>query len=134
MSEKKYIAVTEVMKQDYLVIDGLATVAEMLQQMLEKEVSTVLVQKRHETDEYGVVLVSDIAKKVLAPHKSPERINVYEIMTKPVLPVQPDMDIRYCARLFDNFGISTAPVIKAGEIMGVVTYDELVLKGLTKVQ
>jgi len=134
VSEKKYIAVTEVMKQDYLVIDGLATVAEMLQQMLEKEVSTVLVQKRHETDEYGVVLVSDIAKKVLAPHKSPERINVYEIMTKPVLPVQPDMDIRYCARLFDNFGISTAPVIKAGEIMGVVTYDELVLKGLTKVQ
>jgi len=127
---KNKVAVTEVMEQDFLVVDGLATVADALAQMIEKDLPFAFVAKRDDDDEFGILLVSDIAKKVLAPHKAPERINVYEVMTKPVLSVQPDMDIRYCARLFDNFGISTAPVIRAGEILGVVTYGELVLKGL----
>jgi predicted transcriptional regulator len=42
------------------------------------------------------------------------------------------MDIRYCARLFDRFGISTAPVIDGDEIKGLVAYDQLVLKGLAE--
>ncbi len=132
MNNAKRITVTEVMEQDYLLVDGLATVADMLAEMIEQKVTYVFVQKRDEQDEFGVVLVSDIAKKVLAQHRAPERINIYEIMTKPVLSVQPDMDIRYCARLFEQFGISTAPVIKGGQILGVVTYEELVLQGLVR--
>jgi hypothetical protein len=31
-------------------------------------------------------MVADIAKKVLARNRSPERTNVYEIMSKPVIP------------------------------------------------
>lgn len=79
----------------------------------------------------AIVLVADIAKQVLATSRAPERCDVYEIMSKPVLSVKPEMHIRYCARLFHNFGISAAPVIDgAGSIKGIVTYDALVLKGL----
>ena len=90
----------------------------------------VIVAKRHEDDEFGIVMVADIAKHLLAPNRSPERTNVYEIMSKPVLSVKPTMDIRYCARLFHRFGISAAPVIEGDEIVGMVTYAQLVLKGL----
>ena len=51
-------------------------------------------------------------------------------MAKPVLTVRPDMAIRYCARLFDDFGISHAPVVEDGEIVGMVSYYLLVLQGL----
>jgi predicted transcriptional regulator len=51
-------------------------------------------------------------------------------MAKPVLTVRPDMDIRYCARLFDNFGISHAPVVENDKIVGIVSYYLLVLQGL----
>jgi predicted transcriptional regulator len=53
-------------------------------------------------------------------------------MSKPVLSVKPEMDIRYCARLFDRFGIAAAPVIEGDEIKGIVAYDQLVLKGLAR--
>ena len=77
--------------------------------------------------------VADIAKEVLAKSRAPERCNVYEIMSKPVLSVKPEMHIRYCARMFHNFGISAAPVISCeGDIKGIVAYDELVLKGLAE--
>lgn len=130
MTKKAITRVADVMERDYAIVDGLATVAEALAILQEKGGHFLLVAKRHEDDEFGILMVSDIAKHVLAPHRSPERINVYEIMSKPVLAVKPAMDIRYCARLFHRFGISGAPVIENEEIRGIVAYDQLVLKGL----
>ncbi|MBW2387654.1 MAG: CBS domain-containing protein [Deltaproteobacteria bacterium] len=118
------------MEQDYTVVDGVATVAEALAILRERSAHFLVVARRHEDDEFGMVMVADIAKQVLARNRSPERTNVYEIMSKPVLSVKPGMDIRYCARLFNRFGISAAPVIEGDEIKGVVAYDQLVLKGL----
>lgn len=51
-------------------------------------------------------------------------------MSKPVIGVSPDMDVRYCARLFERFGLSSAPVIDEGKVIGVVGYKELVLDGI----
>jgi signal-transduction protein with cAMP-binding, CBS, and nucleotidyltransferase domain len=130
MTKATKITVAAVMNTDFLLLDGLATVADALKPMKEKNAHAFFVDKRDDHDEYGIVLTSDIAKQVLAKGRSPERVNVYEIMTKPVLRVQPDMKIRYCARLFEHFGVSTAPVVDQGKIKGVVTYDTLVLKGL----
>ena len=53
-------------------------------------------------------------------------------MTKPVVHVRPSMDIRYCARLFDNLEISRAPVIKNSEVLGIVSLTDMVIKGLLK--
>jgi len=93
--------------------------------------TSLIVKRRDDQDEYGLLLFSDIAKKVLAKDRAPERVNVYEIMAKPVLAVRPDMQVRYCARLFENFGISHAPVIENDQIVGVVSFYLLVLHGLT---
>jgi CBS domain-containing protein len=90
----------------------------------------VLVDKRHDDDAFGMVLISDVAREVLAKDRAPERVNIYEIMTKPVLTVSPDMDIRYCARLFEQFGLSRAPVEKEGKIIGIVSLTDMVLRGL----
>jgi predicted transcriptional regulator len=118
------------MELDYVIVEGVATVAEALAILLARNARFLIVAKRHADDEFGIVMVADIAKQVLARNRSPERTNIYEIMSKPVLSVRPDMDIRYCARLFDRFGISAAPVVSGGEIEGIVAYDQLVLKGL----
>jgi predicted transcriptional regulator len=129
-SEKKIIRVRDVMKQDFDLIDGRVTVMDALRTMKHVETKTLLVNKRHDDDEYGMVLLSDIAKLVLAKDRSPDRVNVYEIMAKPLLSVDPDMDIRYCARFFENFGLSRAPVIEHREIIGIISFTDMVLKGL----
>jgi predicted transcriptional regulator len=118
------------MKSDVDIVDGMETVAGALKKMKYPETRTIMVNKRHEDDEYGVVMFRDIAKRVLAPDLSPERINMYEIMSKPVLGVNPEMDVRYCTKLFDRFGLSRAPVIEKGKIIGLVSYTDIVLKGV----
>ncbi|KKD58551.1 CBS domain protein [Grimontia sp. AD028] len=122
--------VCDVMKDDYALIDGLTTVAEAIRIARDKEVKALIVKKRDEDDEFGLVLMNDIAKKVLSQNRSPERVNVYEIMTKPALHVAPDMNVKYCARLFERFGISRAPVIDGGKVLGVVSYNSIVMYGM----
>jgi len=127
-SQKPIVRVREVMKHEVDIVDGMLTVADALKRMKHPETRTLIVDKRHPDDEYGVVMFRDIAKRVLAPDLSPERINIYEIMSKPVISVEPAMDVRYCIKLFDRFGLSRAPVVENGRIVGLVSYTDIVLK------
>jgi predicted transcriptional regulator len=130
MSTKNIIRVEDVMKTDFDLVDGMDTVADALRKSRHVESKCFIVDTRHENDEYGLVLLSDIAKLVVARDKSPERVNIYEIMSKPVVSVDPKMDIRYCARLFENLGLGRAPVIDDGKVIGIVGYTDIVLHGI----
>ena len=130
MSEKQIIRVRDVMTDNYHLVEGMLKINEALDIMKEYGRRVLIVDKRHDNDEYGIVLLTDIAHKVLAVDRSAERINVYEVMTKPVVGIDPDMDIRYCARLFSNFGFSYAPVIDCGKLKGIVGFAELLLNDL----
>jgi predicted transcriptional regulator len=127
---KTIVRVRDVMKTQVDMVDGLTTVADALRMMKHVETKALIVNKRHDDDEYGIVLISDIARHVLARNRAPERVNVYEIMSKPVVSVDPGMDIRYCARLFDKFGLARAPVLESGKIVGIVSYTDMVMKWL----
>jgi CBS domain-containing protein len=94
------------------------------------DTKSLIVRKRHEDDELGMVLISDIARQVLAKDRAPDRVNIYEIMSKPLISVPPEMDIRYCARLFNRFDLSRAPVVEDGEVIGIVSLTDLVMKGM----
>jgi CBS domain-containing protein len=130
MSERQPIRVRDVMKPDFDMVDGLDTVASVLDKMLHVETKSLIVKKRNADDEFGLVTLSDIARQVLAMDRAPERVNIYEIMSKPAFTVSPEMDIRYCARIFSRFDISRAPVEENGEVLGIVSYTDMVLKGL----
>jgi len=132
MNDRTLIRVRDVMKPHVDMVDGMCTVKEALEKMQHVETKSLIVNKRHEHDEYGIVLISDIAKQVLATDRAPERVNVYEVMTKPVIAVDPEMDIRYCARLFEKFGLSRAPVIENRQVIGIISFTDMVLKGLCR--
>lgn len=124
------IKVRHVMRENVTMVDGAIDVMEALRIMKKAGSTSLIVEKRDDGDEYGMILFSDIAKQVIAKDRAPERVNAFEIMAKPVVSVRPDMSIRHCARLFENFGISHAPVIESEEIVGIVSYYLLVLGAL----
>lgn len=130
MNIRNWGPVRDCMTTNVTEVDGRIDVLEALKIMKSAGTTSLMVKRRDEQDEYGMLLFSDIAKKVIAKNRAPERVNVYEIMAKPVVMVRPDMEIRYCARLFDDFGIGHAPVADNGKIVGMVSYYRLVLHGL----
>jgi signal-transduction protein with cAMP-binding, CBS, and nucleotidyltransferase domain len=130
VNERQIIRVRDVMKTQFDTVDGMDTVETALEKMSYIETKTLVVNKRNEHDEFGIVMLSDIARKVLAKDRSPDRVNIYEIMTKPVIAIDPDMDIRYCARMFSRFDLSRAPVIEKGQVLGIISFTDMVIKGL----
>jgi predicted transcriptional regulator len=130
MKEKRLVRVKDVMTDRYHLVDGLMMTDQALEKMKQTGAVVLIVNKRDDNDEYGIVLLSDIAREVLAVSRAPERVNIYEIMSKPVVSVDPDMDIRYCARLFNKLGFSYAPVIDEGKLLGIIGYADMLLKGM----
>jgi predicted transcriptional regulator len=124
---KTDVTVRDVMRGNVTFVDGRTDVMEAMRVMKRVGATSLIVEKRNEDDEYGMVLFSDIAKEVIAKDRAPERVNVYEIMAKPVISVRPGMSIQYCARLFERCGISHAPVIDGDKVIGIVSYYLLVL-------
>ena len=134
MTNKKRICVKDVMKSTYGTINRDATIMEALIEMKRLQTAVLVVNKRDENDEYGLLLVSDIARKVLAKDRAASRVNIYEIMTKPAVCVDPDMDIRYCSRLMSSFNLMRVLVVKDKVLLGTVNPRALVLDGLVAIE
>ena len=117
----------DVMHKGIVSINGMATAKEAVAKMRAEQVSSLIVEKRHVDDAWGILAVQDLIKGVIIPGRFSAEVNVYEIMAKPVISVPADMDIRYVARLIHRAGIRRAPVEEQGELIGMVSLSSLIL-------
>lgn len=118
----------DVMKRGMVTIDGMATAREAINKMRAEDVTALIVNKRHIDDAWGIVCLRDLVEAVVATGRSPDDVNIYEIMTKPVMTVPADMDIRYVARLLFRMEVRRAPVEAQGELLGMISLSDLVLR------
>jgi len=121
------IRARDVMHTQIVSIDGMATAKEAAAKMRSEKVFSLLVKKRHADDAWGLVIVQDFIKDVIIPGRSPSEVNVYEIMTKPIITVPADMDIRYVARLMYSAGLRRAPVEENGKLVGIISLSSLII-------
>ncbi|RKN78098.1 MULTISPECIES: CBS domain-containing protein [Ulvibacterium] len=120
----------DVMTKRVVLIDGMATAKEAVDVMRKEGVEALIVKKRHPQDAYGIVVIHDLIKGVIIPDKTSEEVNVFEIMTKPVISVPADMEVRYVASLLMKVGFRMAPVEENGEYIGMVSISDLILDNL----
>ena len=128
MSEENFTSVGDVMTESPQTIQGLASVRQAIAVMHEKNVSSLVIEKRHPGDEYGMVSVHDIAEKVIGADRSADRTSVYEIMSKPVLTVSRDMNVKYAIRLLTRFRLTRALVVENEALVGIVTLRDMAVR------
>ena len=128
MTENVSMRVRDLMSDELFTIDGLATVADAMALMKRRRVGSLVVNRRNEDDELGMIAVGDIARRVIAEDRSPERVNVYEIMSKPLLTLPEDMLAKYASRLLARFDLSRAVVVdRDRNPLGMVTLRDLIM-------
>ena len=129
MKHEPHIMVSEVMSREIRTIDSMATARQAMTAMTEAGVSSLVIERRDEHDEFGLCVISDIAENVVAANRSPDRVNVYEIMSKPVLTLDADMDIKYAIRLLVRLGLSRGLVVDhERRLVGIATLRDMVLR------
>jgi len=128
--KRNFQSASEVMKKKIVFIDGMATAKEAVELMRSENVEALIVKKRHPQDAYGIVLVHDLIKGVIITDNDSEEVNVFEIMSKPVISVPSDMDVKYVANLLTTVGLRIAPVQENKEYIGMVSLNDLILDNL----
>ena len=122
------LSAKDIMTENVVTISGSATVAEAVKLMKEKSLRALIVERRSDSDPYGIVTETDIVYKVAAFGHDPKQMRVYEIMTKPCVAVNPDLGVEYVARLFATTRIRRAPVIE-GKLLGIISVSDILKKG-----
>ena len=119
-----------VMKKKVVFIDGMATAKEAVDLMRKENIEALIIKKRNNIDAYGIVRVNNFIDGVIIPDKTSEEVNVFELMTKPVICVPANMDVKYVASLLMNVGVREAPVEEDGELIGMISISDLILDNM----
>jgi CBS domain-containing protein len=127
-----HLCAKDIMQVEIATILDNMTVTEAAEQMRFEGVRSLIVEPHGEGDSYGIIAYADIVGKVLAKGLDPKAVYVHEVMTKPVITVNPDMPAQHIARLFGQHGFGHAPVVDCGKLLGVVSMTDLVTELLTE--
>lgn len=127
MSNDNAARVEDYMSKTLHLIDRDATVHEAISLLKQHDVNALIVDRRDDDDEIGLVTVSDVAREVMGKHKPPDRTYVFEIMTKPIVALPARMKVIYATRLLADLDLSQAVVTNdSRDPIGIVNRRDLV--------
>jgi CBS domain-containing protein len=100
---------------------------EVAQMMTEIDCGEIPVVENFETNiPVGVVTDRDIVCRAVAKSINPVGLGAYEVMTKPVVTVTPDMSLEDCCNLMEEKRIRRVPVVDAGgAICGIISLADV---------
>jgi len=123
----KLITVRDIMTpaDKIAMISPYATVRELINMMDMKGVRSVIVERTSENDAYGIVTYSNILEAIYSNDGDMDLLNVYDIASKPMVQIVPDLDIRYAAQLMINQRIKHLSVTWEGKLTGVISMTDI---------
>lgn len=116
----------DIMQVEVATILDDANLAEAAHLMRQEGVRSLVVEPHDEYDPPGIITFSDIVTRVLAEGRDPSKVLVFEVMTKPVITVPPEMGVKHIAKLFQVTGVSHLPVLEGYKVAGIISMTDLV--------
>jgi len=123
----KLITVRDIMTpaDKIAIISPYATVRELINMMDTRSVRSVIVDRTSENDAYGIVTYTNILQAIYSNDGDMDLLNVYDIASKPMVQIVPDLDIRYAAQLMINQKIKHLSVTWEGKLTGVISMTDI---------
>jgi len=117
------LKVEDVMVESVVTVDVDSSVMKAVRIMNEHEIGCLVVTRRGKA--VGIITERDLLQRVIGKSKNPSRTKVREIMTKPLIAGQPDMDLEDATRLMFQKKIKKLPVVEHGKLLGLITLTDV---------
>ncbi len=109
-------------------VDPDATVAEALALMRRRYIHSLIVNKKQDYPQYGILTSTDICDKIIAQEKNPATTKVREVCTSPLIAVQPAMTLQECARVMHEHHFHHLPVEdENGSLVGMISATDFLV-------
>ncbi len=117
------ITVREVMTSPPIELDEENT-ADVAAQVMERfKISSVIVVGRG--GPVGIVTKRDLIEKVMAKNRLPSDVKLKEIMSSPLVTIEPSASLEDAVRLMNRLGISRLVVSYKGNVQGVLSLKDV---------
>jgi len=106
-----------------LTVEADASLTEAVKLMNKHEIGCLVVMKNGAP--VGIVTERDFLKRVLAESEELKRIKVRQVMSRPLVTGDPDMELEEVARLMFQRKVKKLPLVENGTLVGLVTLTDL---------
>ncbi len=113
----------DIMVSKVITITRDSTVEEAVKLMNEHEIGCLIVTDNQKA--IGIVTERDLMKRILARSEETRRIKVREVMSTPLISIEPNVEIGDASRLMFQKNIKKMPIVKKDELLGLVTLTDI---------
>lgn len=117
------IKAEDVMVTEVAVMDAEVSVKEAAELMAQEGVSAIIVT--FEGTAKGIVTERDILKRIVAEDKNAKKTKVKEIMSSPLVTIEPTTDLEEAARLMFEKKIKNLPVAHENRLIGLINLQDI---------
>jgi CBS domain-containing protein len=117
------LRVEDVMVREVMTIDENATVKEAAEVMNKFEIGCLIAVKKGKA--MGILTERDLLKRVVAESKDATKTKVRDVMSSPLVVVEPSMDLEEAVRLMFQMKIKKLPVVDEKRLVGLVTLTDI---------
>ncbi|UCF44703.1 MAG: CBS domain-containing protein [Candidatus Bathyarchaeota archaeon] len=118
------MVVKDVMSSPVVALDEDATSNKVADLMDENELGGVIVTNK-KGQPIGIITERDLVTRVLAKNLKPDAVKAKEIMTSPLVTIEPEATISEAARRMSRLKIRRLGVIYKGNLVGVVSSKDI---------
>jgi len=117
------VIVKEAMKTNLAIIQPNASVLEAAKLMKKRKLGNVIVVEKKQP--IGILTESDILKKVVAEGKNGKYVKVKDVMSTPIIVVDPYITLEEAMKTMGKCNVRRLPVIENDELIGIITQKDI---------
>ncbi|MGQ9544614.1 MAG: CBS domain-containing protein [Candidatus Bathycorpusculaceae bacterium] len=117
------LKVEDVMVKEVITIDENSTAKEAAEIMNKFEIGCLIAVRKGKA--MGIVTERDLLKRVVAEARDANKTKVKDIMSSPLVVVEPDMDLEEAVKLMFQMKIKKLPVVDGKRLVGLVSLTDI---------
>jgi len=118
------LKVKDIMVGEVITIEANVAVRKAVRLMNDREIGCLVVVQ--DGKPAGIVTERDMLKRVLVAGRDPRAVEVDEVMSKPLLFMEPEKEIEEAVKLMFKHKIKKLPVVENERLVGLVTLTDLI--------
>lgn len=122
------LTVQQVMVPEVITISPYATLREALSTMRTHGVKSLVVERRHPHDAYGLLSYNELLRVVVAEEGDVDLLNVYDAAVKPAITVVEDLSVNQAATLMDRCHLNRLIVVRGNDLIGLLAMNDILAR------
>lgn len=122
---EREVSVAEVMNKAVIVMDIKSDIPAIAREMVSRDAGSVIITENGKA--MGIITERDLVKGIVTEDRRPSEVKVSEILSTPLITVEPETSIVDVSEIMLKANIKRLPVLENGTIIGVISNTDILM-------